>query len=495
MSQEADSSWQFEDSGFTVQTHPKSGRWLDKYCWDEMSVNSCNPFSNPESVGYILASSIPTAATVVLGIFLSGALIDLAKDEVGCDTGDDENVSDCKKLLWGLFNPNSVYIVLSLFSSILASIAMPIVGSVIDHSIYRKDIGLYCMVAMTLIVLLEIMISSQTFVAIVVFHMLLLMISLVHAVVYSSYLPQIAYEQLQLVKHRSYSSLSLFGVELSFLVLMSIVLSFIGNNNDVGAARAAAIIAIIMMVPCLYLVYGRLLRCRDAFHVVPGDQIFLAGVYKLWRTIKGISTTNPYLFRYIIAVMLVDGTMSIFSIVATSYLDVQLKMATFGRTMLILSILVVSFLATPLTISLANRLKNHYGDDAYAGKPLLTFTVLYMAISTFIASLALADEGDKNYAYVFGVIWGIGFGFYYSLEKGIYYYMVPSDQSAEFAGIAMFAGKILSWIPLLMFFVLYEAVGTMQYGKFYFLPLVIPIFFYRLTIYSNLLDLILHVNI
>ena len=63
---------------------------------------------------------------------------------------------------------------------------------------------------------------------------------------------------------------------------------------------------------------------------------------------------QPVSILHIIAVMLVDGTMSVFSIVVTSYLDVQLNMATFGRTILILSILVVSFLTTPLTISLAN---------------------------------------------------------------------------------------------------------------------------------------------
>ena len=125
----------------SVSLFPKSDRWLDRYCWDEMSVNCCNPFPNPESVGYVLASSLPTAATIVLGLQLQSALIDLAKDEVGCDTGSDENVPDCNKLLWGMFNPNSTYIVLSLAASIIAALAMPVVGSIIDHSIYRKDIG------------------------------------------------------------------------------------------------------------------------------------------------------------------------------------------------------------------------------------------------------------------------------------------------------------------------------------------------------------------
>ena len=128
-----------DDSHIEVESprFPKTDRWLDRYCWDDLSVNCCNPFLNPESVGYVLASSMPTAATVIVSLYLTSALINLAKESVDCPTGDDDNIPDCDKLLWGLFNPNSVFVVLSLASSILTAIAMPVVGSIIDHSIYN----------------------------------------------------------------------------------------------------------------------------------------------------------------------------------------------------------------------------------------------------------------------------------------------------------------------------------------------------------------------
>ena len=50
---------------------------------------------------------VPKPATA-FGIFLSGAFTDLAKDEVGCDTGDDENVSDARNY-YGDCSTQTVY--------------------------------------------------------------------------------------------------------------------------------------------------------------------------------------------------------------------------------------------------------------------------------------------------------------------------------------------------------------------------------------------------
>ena len=90
--------------------------------------------------------------------------------------------------------------------------------------------------------------------------------------------------------------------------------------------------------------------------------------------------------------MLVDGTMSVFGTVAFTYLDVQLEMDALGRNIVVLTLLVVSFLTTPCTVLLATWLKNYYGDDAYAGKPLLTFAIGYNGVVTLIASGALAGD-------------------------------------------------------------------------------------------------------
>lgn len=145
-----------------------------------------------------------------------------------------------------------------------------------------------------------------------------------------------------------------------------------------------------------------------------------------------------------------------------NYLLVQLEMK--NHAMIVVGLLlVVSFIFSPCAVLASRRIASTYG-DVYAGMPILVSATIYMAIATAIASLLMVDKGDAVWAFVFAVIWGFGMAFYYSLEKATYYFITPVGLNAEFSGIAMFAGKIISWMPLLSFFLFYEKMKTMQYG-------------------------------
>jgi MFS transporter, UMF1 family len=436
-------------------------RWIDKLTVDK---GSYGPFENPESVGYILDSSMPTAGTIISGMYLSAALVELANREVGCETGDDDGIEDCEKLLWGLFNPNSIYIVISFTASLLAAVGMPVFGSIIDHSIYRKEVGLYSILVMLAIMILQTMIDGVTFTAVAILHIFMLYGSLVHAVVYSAYLPEIAPTQSDLVRHRTYGSTLMFGFELLFLIIMFIILVVAIKDNKILAARYACVIGALYLSVVTYLAYGKFFRSRPASQQVPpGRSIVTAGCYKLVSTLSSISVTHPYLMRYLVAIALVDGTMSVFATISISYLDVQLGMKPSQSSGVIGIILVVSFLASPLVVIISRKIAEKYG-DAYAGKPLLVTACIYNGVVTFFASLMMRDESDHGIAYVFAVIWGFGFAMYYAIEKATYYFIVPVAQTAEFSGLAMFAGKILSWLPLFSFFIFYEQYKTMTYG-------------------------------
>ena len=134
---------------------------IDSYVIDEYKEFFLCPFVNPEAIGYILGSGIPTAAAIMGGVFLSAAMIKLANHSVGCLYGDeiDDIIEDdykCNKNLWGLFNPNSIYLVVTLVASILSSIFCPIVGSIIDHTKFRKQVGFITLTIVTLITFINI---------------------------------------------------------------------------------------------------------------------------------------------------------------------------------------------------------------------------------------------------------------------------------------------------------------------------------------------------
>ena len=62
---------------------------------------------------------------------------------------------------------------------------MPIFGSIVDHTSYRKDMGVWSLLVLLISALLQIMISADTYIVVAVLQFINLFMGLVHAVVYS----------------------------------------------------------------------------------------------------------------------------------------------------------------------------------------------------------------------------------------------------------------------------------------------------------------------
>jgi MFS-type transporter involved in bile tolerance (Atg22 family) len=94
----------------------------------------------------------------------------------------------------------------SFAASLLAAVSMPIFGSIVDHSALRKDIGVMSILVLVACAFLQIMLSARTYIAVAALQLVSLFMALVHAVVYSAYLPEISLSQEDLVKHRTYGN-------------------------------------------------------------------------------------------------------------------------------------------------------------------------------------------------------------------------------------------------------------------------------------------------
>ena len=74
---------------------------IDACTVDAYRSNCCCPFTNPESAGYVLSSSLPVGVIVMGNVFFSVAILELANREVGCDylyadDVDDDDPPKCK---------------------------------------------------------------------------------------------------------------------------------------------------------------------------------------------------------------------------------------------------------------------------------------------------------------------------------------------------------------------------------------------------------------
>ncbi len=55
-------------------------------------------------------------------------------------------------------------------------------------------------------------------------------------------------------------------------------------------------------------------------------------------------------------------------------------------------------------------------------------------------------------------------GFFYSLARPVYFFIIPSSQEAKYSGVYSCALVILSWVPLLALTLSYEATGSLSGG-------------------------------
>ena len=311
--------------------------------------------------------------------------------------------------------------------------------------------------------MLQIILGKDTWEIVAFIQFLVLSVFLLNAVVYSAYLPELCETQEELVKHRAYVTGFMFAGEIIFVILMVIIISTI-ESDDVYIANYSSGLAGSWLLFVNVYVYARLLRRREATQTIPeGRTAMSAGVYKLVDTIKHINRVYPYLLRYLIGLMFVDGAMSVFGSIATNYLLIQLGMSGGDAMLVILTLLLTALVVSPFALWMSKYAGKTLG-DAHAGMPLLIGAIFYMTIITFVAPFALYQPDEKDRAYIFAVLWGFGMGIYYTLEKATYFFIIPPSQAAKFSGLSMFAGKIISWAPLLSFFLMYEQLGTMQYG-------------------------------
>lgn len=117
------------------------------------------------------------ATTFMAAIFFGPALLELAKEIVAskCDgdgngqtIGDDSEYSECidNTRIYG-FKPTSLLTNIATIAGLIASFMLPILGAIVDHTSYRKQLGMYSAAALSLIKVAEVGLSVRTWFPIV----------------------------------------------------------------------------------------------------------------------------------------------------------------------------------------------------------------------------------------------------------------------------------------------------------------------------------------
>jgi len=508
----------------------------DKHAMETYPADCCCPFTNPETVGYVEDNAV-LGTVIMSNIFLSAAITHLALEAAGCgylNAEDlDDDPEDCEGLVYGIRPTNVIPYVVTIGGFVVAML-MPITGSIMDHTPWRKQICIYSGAVIALVSAAQAVINKDTWEFVALLQIASIASYVVHQLSSGSYLPEIGSTQNESMKANAWSSLFMFTTQLGYMFFVSAVsIAVLGGGTVATAAFGQAVCGASLVVGMGW-VFARLLRRRDQTqHIPAGQNAASAGLYKLASTVKNMRTNYPGTFLYLIGLMFTEAAMASFASLAQMYIQVQLGASGIAIASVIVTLLVVAAPTTILAVKMTESWGEKYGEELGARR-LFVATLLYLAVSTCIAPFVMTgperfpfvyvastlclccccccccyarmlvllpapapvlqqpllcarpttttttttapptNQLPASLRYLFAAIWGVGFGFYYSLNSAVYVYIIPGGEEAKYIGVKLCASNLLNWLPPLIFTQLNRIFNSVQFGLLVF-ALFLPI--------------------
>lgn len=405
---------------------------------------------NPEATGYGLiafTNSIISSSA----IFYTTSLLDLARVEAGCTNEDEE----CDALVYGILKPTSLLTMMATIAGAGASFLMPLVGSIVDHSNYRRTVGKYAAVLLTMISAVCIFLSQTTFPFFVILYIFLGFTFLVHNCVACAYVADLTKDHKEMARYMARFSITqylsfMFGIVLTTGIAMGI------GTGDTGTARVAQGLSSIVCIIFLGTSWSFLLGEREALSEVPeGSTIISAGFRSIYHTMNEIRSQFPALKWFLLVVCFAEAATGAIIIVSTTYMESVLGMSSAEIGAVFLTVLVSAIPGSLMAKAITTRYNPF--------RSIQTVLMLWI-VSIPIGASVLTGRENWKYIFVVGIFWGIGLGWLHPTNMTAFISIIPPGRESELMGTIIFAGTCLNWFPSLMFTVINEAGMSMRWG-------------------------------
>eukprot|EP00550_Attheya_septentrionalis_P002669 CAMPEP_0198290240 /NCGR_PEP_ID=MMETSP1449-20131203/8187_1 /TAXON_ID=420275 /ORGANISM="Attheya septentrionalis, Strain CCMP2084" /LENGTH=548 /DNA_ID=CAMNT_0043988723 /DNA_START=9 /DNA_END=1655 /DNA_ORIENTATION=- len=418
----------------------------------------CNPFEgNVEARAWAL-DAIPRGVLIVgPAVFLSTALLKLAKEAAGCvfELEDDTvEMPPCDGRVYGM-RPSSILTIYTFVVGIVSVVLLPLAGAILDHTPHRKRVGQISAVFITAAVFGQIFISSKTWFAVAILQVVVVSSFFVHLLCVFAYLPELTDHQPTLVKWTAHFSIVQYVSTLVFLVSMGMIIVISDLQEDeVAAARISQAGAFVVCVVCFGVSWTRMFGAREAASDVPaGQNLLTAGFWKVYTTGCFIAKKNRNLMWFLLSLSFSEAAVFSLSVIAITYMTDQLEFTSTENGIAILILLLASIPGCLISTIVTKRINPVRS---------LQICLMLVAINTACAALVLVGPGQQLATYAFAAGWGLATGWKYPAERVIYCSIIPPGQDAQLMGTYLFAGQILTWLPPLIFTSLNEAGVSMR---------------------------------
>ena len=423
---------------------------------------------NKDAIGFACDQS--THGVIGVGaVFLVTALIQLAEEAAGCTPAEENAEGGCTKLVYGM-RPTSMLTSIQTVAIAISAVCMPLVGALIDYTKHRRLVGRLSAYLLVSFAIVNIFIGSKTWFALFLLLIPFVFTSMIHATASFAYFPELSNDAKTIHRYASSFTAVEFTSMVLVLVLIMVLTSFIGIQNDaIATARLSQIVVVIWSVIFFGIAWHSMFSKKPALTAVPeGSTLVTAGFRKLCVTLRKIYTHYPAIKWYLMVIAFANSALLTVKTVFVTFMGSVLNLTT---TETGITLLIVLFSCVPgswISVKM-QRLVNP--------KRSLQLVLLLWIFWVLAAAAFLREPGKTFVTYIFGAFMGIIMGWFYPTERGIYAMMIPKNRDAEFMGIYIFASNIIGFFPPLIFSVMNEggvplAVNLATLGIYFLIGLL-----------------------
>jgi len=361
----------------------------------------------------------------------------------------------------GGVRPGVVLVIAEVVAYIIMAAIIPIMGSVVDHTDWRKSFWNLCKwgvflstAGMAMLGENYIWVGGLSF-------------SIFGGIFYegvyvasSAYLPEITKHSAEAARLGGGRQLYSFGAQLCTFVIAALLINAIGDDDDSEEDLVAIILTLIVALWALCtmpLSYSRMPERKAKKPLIEGKTLTGSAFSDLWRDLQNLKKKYPEAHKYIwfrIFSSLGIGTMiGLSTTFFVEALDLtQSEIATIAGVVLICGMPVAGIIGT-----LAKK---------FPMKKLLGAVVAYWIVLGF-APLLLTKKEMFVEAIVVGALCGMGFAAYYSLEFAAFSKLIPPNAEAQYAGFFAATGYILRWISPVVYLVISQTTNDHKWALFH----------------------------
>lgn len=354
-----------------------------------------------------LSIDMYTRATIVMSsLFLGPALLELASDQVKGEcqqfSEDTEHYGACldEVRIYG-FKPSSLLSNIAVAGGILGAFILPPFGAIVDRTPYRKQVGMYSAVLITVVKPIELMIGPDTWFVIAWLQIFTAVLFCIHISSIFAYMSELSDDPHQQTNYNTYYFVIMYVSTLVFMIeTLGIALLF--NTGSVGTAKIALGITTINCVFGFTFTWKYLFRDRPALTVVDdGGSIILSGFGSLFTSFARINRKLPALRWLMLAILFGEGANSAVVTIGTTFMVHFLEMDGKDVGIVFLVILIMG----PMGSQLGGFIALRTNPVTSAKVCLCTFIV-----TQTLAAVILTGPERSQYTVIFGIFWGLCLG-------------------------------------------------------------------------------------